>query len=271
MPENDKITQRGPVRSEGRRNFFYALAGGIVAALAGWFSGALPRGTALPQREHPTPTPDESRVSALEAEVARLAEALLNSNATQPLAELEGEFNERIVFNKRELTVANPEGVLVNLVATKGHVGFRFYKDFGFGNETIDSPWSIFIEGIEGYQGLAFLRDWRFTAALWDEDGKLLLGRLHPHPPANEPARARLHVRGTLDEVQTIVEASGDQTSDIFQVTGSAGISHFAVNGEGNVVVGSAADPREVILHDTQNGAAYSLKVTNGQLTLARA
>jgi hypothetical protein len=271
MPESDKLAQQDPGSSEGRRNFFYAIAGGIVAALAGWLSGTLPRATALPQAEDPTQTPDDSRVSALEAEVARLAEALRNSGATQRLGELEGQFNERIVFNKRELTVTNPEGVLVNLVATKGHVGFRFYKDFGFGNETIDSPWSIFIEGIEGYQGLAFLRDWRFTAALWDEDGKLLLGRLHPHPPANDPARARLHVRGTLDEVQSLVEASAHQTSDVFQVVGSAGTSHFAVNGEGHVVIGSPADPREVVLHDTENGAAYSLKVTNGQLTLARA
>jgi len=271
MPQDDKMLQQAPGRSEGRRNFFYAIAGGMIAALAGWLSGGSPKATGLPQGEHPTPTPDDSRVSALEAEVARLAEALLSSGATQRLAELEGEFNERIVFNKRELTIANPEGVLVNLVATKGHVGFRFYKDFGFGNETIDGPWSIFIEGIEGYQGLAFLRDWRFTAALWDEDGKLLLGRLHPHPPANDPARARLHVRGTLDEVQSIVEASADQTSDIFQVVGSAGTSHFAVNAEGDVVVGSHTDPRRVILHDTQDGTAYSLKVTNGELTLTSA
>ena len=271
MPETDKMVQQEPGSSEGRRNFFYAVAGGVVAAIAGWLSGALPRAAALPQGEDPPPTPDDSRVSALEAEVGRLAEALRISGATQRFAELEGEFNERIVFNKRELTVANPEGVLVNLVATKGHVGFRFYKDFGFGNETVDSPWSIFIEGIEGYQGLAFLRDWRFTAALWDEDGKLLLGRLHPHPPANDPARARLHVRGTLDEVQSLIEASETQTSDIFQVVGSTGTSHFAVNGEGNVVVGSATDPREVVFYDTANGAAYSMGVTNGQLTLERA
>jgi len=271
MSENDKGTQQRQRSSEGRRSFFYTVAGGIVSALAGWLSGALPSGAPLPQGEDPSPTPDESRISALEAEIARLAEALLNAGATQPLAELEGEFHERIVFNKRELTVANPEGVLVNLVATKGHVGFRFYKDFGFGNETETNPWSIFIEGVEGYQGLAFLRDWRFTAALWDEDGKLLLGRLHPHPPANEPARARFHVRGTLDEVQAIVEANANQTSDIFQVIDGEGTRRLAVNGEGNIVVGSEDDPRGVILHDTQDGTAYSLKVANGQLTLTRA
>lgn len=271
MSENDEMPLQPQARLGGRRGFFYTIAGGIIAALAGWISGSLPKDVELPKGEQPTPTPVDPRIAALEAEVARLSKSLLNSGSTQPFAELEGEFLERIVFNKRELTVANPEGVLVNLVATNGHVGFRFYKDFGFGNETVDSPWSIFIEGVEGYQGLAFLRDWRFTAALWDEDGKLLLGRLNPHPPANEPARARLHVRGTLDEVQAMVEASADQESDIFQVVGGAGTSHLAVSGQGNVVVGSKDNPKEVVLHDTFNGHAYSLKVTNGQLNLSRA
>jgi len=271
MSENDEMPLQPRGRLEGRRGFFYTIAGGIIAALAGWISGSLPSDAGLAKGEQPTPTPDDPRIASLEAEVARLSESLLNSGSTQPFAQLEGEFLERIVFNKRELTVANPEGVLVNLVATNGHVGFRFYKDFDFGNEAVDSPWSIFIEGIEGYQGLAFLRDWRFTAALWDEDGKLLLGRLNPHPPANEPAKARLHVRGTLDEVQAIVEASPDQTSDVFQVLAGAGTSHLAVNGQGNVVVGSSDNPREVVLYDTINGDAYSLKVTNGQLNLSRA
>src|SRR3990170_588347 len=269
MTVNNNSTERQ--RASGRRGFFYTVFGGVVAALAGWLSGGLPREAGPAPASGPIATPESDRIAALEAEVARLAGELLKAGSIQPLAELEGEFNERVVFNKRELTVANPEGVLVNLVATRGHVGFRFCKDFGFGNETVTSPWSIFIEGVEGYQGLAFLRDWRFTAALWDEDGKLLLGRLHPHPPANEPARARLHVRGTLDEVQSLVEASANQTSHIFQVVGSTGTSHFAVDGDGNIVVGSDADPREVILHDTQDWTAYSLKVTNGQLALARA
>src|SRR3990170_7583494 len=269
MTVNNNSTERQ--RASGRRGFFYTVFGGVVAALAGWLSGGVPRDRGLPLAAGPIATPESDRIAALEAEVARLADALLNASAIQPLAELEGEFNERVVFNKRELTVANPEGVLVNLVATRGHVGFRFYKDFGFGDETVTSPWSIFIEGIEGYQGLAFLRDWRFTAALWDEDGKLLLGRLHPHPPANEPARARLHVRGTVDEVQALVEANADQTSDIFQVVGGEATRHFAVNGEGNVVVGSSDDPRHLLLHDTLDGSAYSLRVSNGQLALTRA
>jgi hypothetical protein len=36
------------------------------------------------------------------------------------------------------------------------------------------------------------------------------------------------------------------------------------------MVIGSPGDPKEVILHDTQNGHAYSLKVTNGEPILTR-
>ena len=268
MKEQQTMIQQAEPAAAGRRGFFYTVFGGLLAALAGWLSGAFPREGRGVQEAGPTAIPDDSRISALEAEVARLAEALSTVGTAGPLAELEGEFNERVVFNKRELTVANPEGVLVNLVATRGHVGFRFYKDFGFGNETVDSPWSLFIEGVEGYQGLAFLRDWRFTAALWDEDGKLLLGRLHPHPPANDPARARLNVRGTLDEVQSLVEASPGQTADIFQVIGGEGAGYLAVDGEGKLVVGSQANPRAVVLHDAQSGKPYALTVSDGQLIL---
>jgi hypothetical protein len=271
MSEEQQMTPPTNQDSSGRRGFFYAIFGGLVAALAGWVSGAAPRRADAPQLAQPTPSPAEGRIAALEAEVARLSEALLQGGVSPPLAQLEGESGEIVTFNKRELTVANPEGVLVNLVATRGHVGFRLYKGFGFGNETVDSPWSLFIEGVEGYQGLALLRDWRFTAALWDEDGKLLLGRLHPHPPANEPAKARLHVRGTLDEVQAVVEGNRDQTADIFQVVGRQGRPQLAVDGAGRLLLGSAEEPQEVILHDTQDGRAYALKVTGGQLSLTRA
>ncbi len=100
-----------------------------------------------------------------------------------------------------------------------------------------------FIEGVEGYQALAILRDWRFTAALWEEDGRMIVGRLDPHPPANEPAKARFHVRGTQDEVQAMVEASGNQTADIFKVLGRNGATQLAVNGGGSVVMGTPDDP----------------------------
>ena len=271
MSEKQQVPLDATLQPKDRRGFFYVIFGGLIAALAGWVSGATSSRTADSQETQPTAPPSEGRLAALEAEVARLGEALLRAGAAEPLAQLEGEFNERVTFNKKELTVANPEGVLVNLVATRGHVGVRFYKDFGFGNETVDSPWSLYIEGVEGYQGLAFLRDWRFTAALWDEDGRLTLGRLDPYPPGNPPARARVHVRGTVDEVQSMVEASPDQTADIFQVIGPQGNAFLAVSGSGDVVVGSGEGPRAVILYDGVDGNAYALKVTNGQLSFARA
>jgi hypothetical protein len=127
-----------------------------------------------------------------------------------------------------------------------------------------------FIEGVEGYQGLAILRDWQFTAALWDEDGKLLVGRLHSHPPANEPAEARFQVRGALDEVQAIVQANAEQNADIFRVTDAEGTGHLAVNGTGDLVVGSPDAPKDVILYDTVDQSAYALSVTNGSLALTK-
>ena len=229
----------------------------------------MPKGTEIPEEEDSSPISAEARISALEAEVARLAEALLEAGATQPLGELEGEQGERVVFHKSELTIRNQEGVLLNLVAPSGAVGIRFYKDFDFGNEVHTNPWHMgYIEANEGYQCLAILRDWGFTAALWDADGRLSLGRLDPHPPSNPPAKARVYVRGTVDEVQTLVEASPDQTADIFQVLGRFRTTNLAVNSAGNLVIGSPDDPTMVILHDTQDGSAYFLKVTSGQLIL---
>jgi outer membrane murein-binding lipoprotein Lpp len=250
----------------GRRGFLSAVVGGVLALLAGCAPTAKNDDT-------------EARLSALEEKVSQLEQQLSSvkeqepgsADRFQPLAQMEGGMNERVVFNKSELTITNPEGVLLNLVATHGHVGIRFYKDFDFGNEKVTNPWHMgYIEGVDGYQGLAILRDWRFTAAIWDEDGRLLLGRLHPHPPANEPSKARLHVRGTVDEVQAVVQASAGQAADIFQVINGDGTAHLAVNNAGNVVIGSSEQPQEVILYDTQDKSAYSLKVTNGRLALTR-
>jgi hypothetical protein len=272
MTTGDDIASLSDHTPSGRRGFFLTVFGGLLAAIAGWVSGAFPRGPATPQAPAPSPTPDESRISALEAEVARLGEALRKPGAGQPLGELEGELGERVVFHKSELTVTNPEGVLLNLVATRGHVGIRFYKDFDFGNEQVTNPWHMgYIERDTGYQSLAILRDWRFTAALWDEDGRLTLGRLDPYPPGNAPAGARVHVRGTVDEVQTLIEASRDQTAQTFQVIGPRGTTDLAVDAAGNLWVGSPLAARQLILHDTQSGAAYALTVTNGQLSLGRA
>jgi hypothetical protein len=74
-----------------------------------------------------------------------------------------------------------------------------------------------------------------------------------------------------LDEVQTIVEGSPSQRSDIFQVLDGQGSTTLAVDHTGNLTVGSAQHPNAVILYDTESGHAYSLKVTNGQLSLSRA
>jgi hypothetical protein len=254
MSDGTKSTPKIEKTSSGRRAFLYTVFGGVLAAFTGWIAGVFPRESKLTQEaatQEPTPAD--------------------GANRFQPLAQMEGEWNQRVIFNKSELSIINPGGVLLNLVATHGHVGIRFYKDFDFGNEQETSPWHMgYIEGVEGYQGLAILRDWRFTAALWDEDGKLLLGRLHSHPPANEPARARLHVRGTVNEVQAIVEGSAGQTADIFQVLDGGGSKRLAVNSAGQIEAGSRDDPKGIILHDTQNSNSYSLNVTNGQLTLTR-
>ncbi|GEM_PF-3215081 len=214
----------------------------------------------------------ESRISTLESKVEELSTALEQNGIDKSFAELEGMYQERITFHKKELSVINPDGVLLNLVATNGGVGIRFYKDFGFGNEQVTNPWHMgWIEGLKGYQGLAILRDWRFTAALWDEDGKLLLGSLDPHPPANEPAEARLHVRGRVNEVQAMIEASPDQTDDIFKITSErSATTHLAVNSSGNLIIGSSSQPQKIILYDTYDHHPYSLTVANGKLALAR-
>jgi hypothetical protein len=190
--------------------------------------------------------------------------------------------DNRVVFYKSELSVTNPAGVLLNLVATHGGVGIRFYQDFGFGNEQVTHPWHMgWIEGKPGYQGLAILRDWLYTAALWDADGRLSVGRLDPHPPANPPAGASFHVRGTEDEVQAMVSAPRGQESNIFQVvstdktagaeaTGASSTVDFAVRGDGNTVIGSPGGAKALILYDTANGTPYAVTITNGELKVSR-
>ena len=270
MSEGDKTVKQKPESSLGRRNFLHIVFGGALAAIAGWVAGTFPRNEAIKQEELSL-SAAETRISALETKITELTKALEKAGGIQPLAQLEGGNNELVMFYKKELSVINPEGVLLNLVATNGPVGIRFYKDFGFGNEQVTSPWHMgYIEGNRGYQGLAILRDWRFTAALWDEDGKLILGRLDPHPPANQPAKARFQIRGTVDEVQAIVEANNDQSADIFQVVSGEGAKYFTVNSAGNVVVGSNDNPKDIILHDTAEEGAYSLRVTNGRLILSK-
>jgi hypothetical protein len=295
MSEEDNAAKQKHEGDLERRGFFYILFGGALAAVAGWIAGIFPRTetdvkdevtsnaavTRISALETKVAEPTdglssssvEARISALEARLALQTDELKSISGLQPIAELQGEDDELVVFHKKELTVIkeDADAVFLNLVATNGGTGIRFYKDFGFGNEQITNPWSIWIEGVKGYQNLAIIRDWRFTAALWDEDGKLLLGRLDPYPPGNQPGKARFQVRGTVDEIQAIIEGNSNQTSDIFQVVGADGTTHLKVNGAGKVVIGSQDEPKEVILHDTVDGSAYSLQVTNGRLILMKA
>jgi len=253
------LKEKNDPPEEGRRDYLKTV-GGLVAGLAiggvaGWLGK--PAGPGITETVTRTETATET-----------LRETATTTVTATPLGEVE---NNRVIFYKSELSIINEAGVLLNLVATNGHTGIRFYKDFGFGNEKETNPWHMgYIEGIKGYQGLAILRDWLFTSALWDEDGKLIVGRLHPHPPAIQPAKARFQVRGTADEVQAIVEASGNQTADIFQVVSGEGTKNFSVNSAGNTVIGSPDDPKEIILHDTVDGRACFLKVINGQLVLTQ-
>lgn len=255
--------------SSGRRGFLFTFLGGAAAAVAGLIAGFFARQSDVDL--------EEARIAAVEAKAAELSAQLARSDqpsrsaAGEPIGYLEGPRGERVIFEKSELSLINPAGVLLNLVAANGHVGIRFYKDFSFGNEQVTSPWHMgFIEGKPGYEGLAILRDWRFTAALWDGDGKLIVGRLDPHPPANEPAKARFEVRGAVDETQALVMASKGQTVETFRIVGRSGTNDLAVNGQGDLVVGAPDGPTRVILHDTDDGAAYALSVASGRLTLNR-
>ena len=180
----------------------------------------------------------------------------------------------RVVFYKSELSVINEAGVLLNLVAKGGPVGIRFYKDFGFGNEEVTNPWHMgYIERNPGYEGLAILRDWAFTAALWDADGKLTVGRLDPYPPGNPPASARFHVRGTTDEVQARIDGEAGQKADILEVTSATGLDtthpptpRLTVRGDGDTVLGSSQAPTALVVYDKVTGKPYSVTVSNGKL-----
>lgn len=201
-----------------------------------------------------------------------------STSVSQPLGRIE---DNRVIFDKSELSVINDSGVLLNLYAKNGPVGIRFFKDY-VGNPREDNPWHMgYIERLKGYQGLAILRDFLFTAALWDEDGRLTVGRLNSYPPGNQPANARFEVRGMVDEVQAMVVAPKLQTDDIFQVVSNKRTEmnestpfdvtkYFAVDGKGNTIIGSPDDPKEVILYDTADGTPYSLQITNGNLSITK-
>ena len=197
----------------------------------------------------------------------------------EPTAEPLGVIEDtRVAFYKTELSVINDSGVLLNLIAEDGGTGIRFFKDFGTDQDAkLTNPWSIWIEGQpKGYQGFSIIRDWAFTAALWDADGKLTVGRLDPYPPGNPPADARYQVRGTEDEVQARIDGTTGQQADIFQVTSANGLDttrpatpRFAVRGDGDIVLGSSQAPTALVIHDTVTGRPYAITIANGQLVAA--
>jgi len=250
------------------------LGAADAAGLAGL--AVLPAVIAACGSSSATPAPPATAVSTPQPTPQVLAPT--TPATAEPLGVIE---DTRVVFYKSELSVINEGGVgvLLNLVAKDGPVGIRFYKGFGFGNEEVDQPWHMgYIEGKEGFEGLAILRDWGFTAALWGADGKLTVGRLDPYPPGNPPAQARFHVRGTVDEVQARLDGTTGQKADIFQVTSATGLDtthaatpRLAVRGDGDTVLGSSQAPTALVLHDTVTGRPYAITIANGQLVVSPA
>ena len=124
---------------------------------------------------------------------------------------------------------------LLNLMNTRDdkEVGIRLWKG--------DHPnqWCILIPSQPGYK-FAIIRDALIDAFVLDEDGRLIIGRLPPNDYG--PPEGRFHVRGMIDEIQAVVEASAKQSDDIFEVTSNGRKSkHFVVSAEGDVGVGADA------------------------------
>jgi hypothetical protein len=80
---------------------------------------------------------------------------------------------------------------VVSFVFEKWHPVKNGRADFFFfGNEQETNPWSIWIEGVPGYQGLSIIRDWRFTAALWNRmKGSSSADSIPTRPPTSLPKR----------------------------------------------------------------------------------
>jgi hypothetical protein len=113
------------------------------------------------------------------------------------------------------------------------------------------------------------IRDWWWTAVkVEDDNGRVLIGRLDPYPPGEDPAEGRLHVRGLVDETQLVVDANGSQTGDVLHVRDSGGTNYLAVTNTGDTAVGASSQPRSIVLYDITNGSVHHLRVKNGKLEL---
>jgi hypothetical protein len=110
MSNQDNPT-RSPKQSDfGRRGFLYTVVGGLAAALASCVPGGFTKEPTPTPTGEPLTEPSASRISALEAKVAHLELGISALLKIRPLGQLAGANDERVVFNKNELTVINPEG-----------------------------------------------------------------------------------------------------------------------------------------------------------------
>jgi len=157
-----------------------------------------------------------------------------------------------------------PNGTfLLNVVneAEDGELGIRFFKG------SHPNQWLLMIPRDRDEYKFTIIRDALFDAFVLDEDGRLLLGRLPPN--VYGPALARFHVKGEVDEVQVRIEANDEQTTDIFRVVGGDGTSEYlTVTATGGVRIGQKDRPQGLVLHDTADGRAYELTVSNGELNV---
>ena len=122
---------------------------------------------------------------------------------------------------------------LVNIGNTNedGESGIRFWK----GKES--NQWVVIIPSQPGYK-LAIIRDGLVDAMVFDEEGRVIIGKLPPNDYG--PPQSRLHVCGMVNEKQFFVEAAESQQNAVFEVTGWQGNKkHLVITANGNVGIGT--------------------------------
>jgi hypothetical protein len=89
---------------------------------------------------------------------------------------------------------------------------------------------------------------------MWDAEGRTLIGRLEPHPPNNDPAKARLNIRGLKDEIQFLVEIDPIQTQPIMQIGYRDRKEHLmTITANGNIGIGEGTSKSKNILTVQRN------------------
>ena len=140
-------------------------------------------------------------------------------------------------------------GVPLNIVNRDyTELGLRFVKS------DVPHPWILHIpDGKENFK-FVLLRDWLFSAIIWDEEGRTLMGRLSAHPPANAPAKARVNIRGHEDEVQFLVEADKDQTAPLMQISDHGNTESYVTVGPTGQLGLGAQDPQNILTVKRDSG-----------------